>query len=98
MYLDKIVYNTEAHPLPNFAMGELFSTGWSRASIPRDGTSSEKPVMKEAQQAQPVQPAPPAVTVEVKETETQTMPEKPARGRRVNAAAPAEKPATPVEA
>ncbi|KAI8265946.1 Mannosyl-oligosaccharide 1,2-alpha-mannosidase [Colletotrichum sp. SAR11_239] len=28
--LDKIVLNTEAHPLPRFDMGKLFSTGWSR--------------------------------------------------------------------
>ncbi len=28
--LDKIVINTEAHPLPRFDMGALFSTGWKR--------------------------------------------------------------------
>ncbi|KAK4168557.1 mannosyl-oligosaccharide 1,2-alpha-mannosidase [Cladorrhinum sp. PSN259] len=33
--LDKIVLNTEAHPLPRFDMGPLFSTGWKRK--PRDG-------------------------------------------------------------
>ncbi|KAK4230539.1 mannosyl-oligosaccharide 1,2-alpha-mannosidase [Podospora fimiseda] len=32
--LDKIVLNTEAHPLPRFDMGPLFSTGWKRK--PRD--------------------------------------------------------------
>jgi mannosyl-oligosaccharide alpha-1,2-mannosidase len=32
--LDKIVLNTEAHPLPRFNMGKLFSTGWKR--LPRD--------------------------------------------------------------
>jgi endoplasmic reticulum Man9GlcNAc2 1,2-alpha-mannosidase len=32
--LDKIVINTEAHPLPRFDMGSLFSTGWKRK--PRD--------------------------------------------------------------
>ncbi|KAL2199232.1 glycoside hydrolase family 47 protein [Corynascus similis CBS 632.67] len=32
--LDKIVLNTEAHPLPRFDMGPLFSTGWERK--PRD--------------------------------------------------------------
>lgn len=32
--LDKIVFNTEAHPLPRFEMGRLFSTGWNRK--PRD--------------------------------------------------------------
>jgi endoplasmic reticulum Man9GlcNAc2 1,2-alpha-mannosidase len=28
--LDKVVFNTEAHPLPRFNMGKLFSTGWQR--------------------------------------------------------------------
>jgi mannosyl-oligosaccharide alpha-1,2-mannosidase len=32
--LDKVVLNTEAHPLPRFDMGPLFSTGWKRK--PRD--------------------------------------------------------------
>lgn len=30
--LDSVVINTEAHPLPRFDMGPLFSTGWSRDS------------------------------------------------------------------
>ncbi|ROW01645.1 hypothetical protein VSDG_02275 [Cytospora chrysosperma] len=32
--LDKVVINTEAHPLPRFDMGPLLSTGWERK--PRD--------------------------------------------------------------
>ncbi|KAK9369107.1 glycoside hydrolase [Lipomyces kononenkoae] len=28
--LDKVVFNTEAHPLPKFNMGPLFKTGWAR--------------------------------------------------------------------
>lgn len=32
--LDKVVINTEGHPLPRFDMGKLFSTGWKRK--PRD--------------------------------------------------------------
>ncbi|KEY74110.1 hypothetical protein S7711_05360 [Stachybotrys chartarum IBT 7711] len=28
--LDKVVINTEGHPLPRFDMGRLFSTGWQR--------------------------------------------------------------------
>ncbi|TDZ60807.1 Mannosyl-oligosaccharide 1,2-alpha-mannosidase [Colletotrichum trifolii] len=32
--LDKVVLNTEAHPLPRFDMGKLFETGWKRK--PRD--------------------------------------------------------------
>ena len=35
--LDKIVLNTEAHPLPRFDMGALFSTGWSRKPRDSDG-------------------------------------------------------------
>ena len=37
MPLDKIVFNTEAHPLPRFDLGPLFSTGWKRK--PRDNES-----------------------------------------------------------
>ena len=32
--LDKVVINTEAHILPRFDMGKLFSTGWQR-KMPR---------------------------------------------------------------
>ncbi|KPM43847.1 Mannosyl-oligosaccharide 1,2-alpha-mannosidase [Neonectria ditissima] len=32
--LNKMVFNTEAHPLPRFELGQLFSTGWQRK--PRD--------------------------------------------------------------
>ncbi|KAI0138368.1 endoplasmic reticulum mannosyl-oligosaccharide 1,2-alpha-mannosidase [Xylariaceae sp. FL1272] len=35
--LEKIVINTEAHPLPRFDMGQLFSTGWKRK--PREEAS-----------------------------------------------------------
>ncbi|KKY34524.1 putative endoplasmic reticulum mannosyl-oligosaccharidealpha-mannosidase [Diaporthe ampelina] len=35
--LDKIVINTEAHPLPRFDMGPLFSTGWKRKPRDSDG-------------------------------------------------------------
>ncbi|PHH90115.1 hypothetical protein CDD83_4461 [Cordyceps sp. RAO-2017] len=34
--LDKVVLNTEAHPLPRFDMNPLFSTGWRRK--PRDAS------------------------------------------------------------
>ncbi|KAK4181647.1 glycoside hydrolase [Triangularia setosa] len=36
--LDKVVFNTEAHPFPRFDMGPLFSTGWKRK--PRDEITS----------------------------------------------------------
>ncbi|KAK7739987.1 mannosyl-oligosaccharide alpha-1,2-mannosidase [Cytospora paraplurivora] len=35
--LDKVVINTEAHPLPRFDMGPLFSTGWQRKPRDSDG-------------------------------------------------------------
>ncbi|KAH6646483.1 family 47 glycosyl hydrolase [Truncatella angustata] len=35
--LDKVVINTEAHPLPRFQMGQLFSTGWQRKPRGADG-------------------------------------------------------------
>ncbi|UNI21173.1 Mannosyl-oligosaccharide 1,2-alpha-mannosidase [Purpureocillium takamizusanense] len=35
--LDKVVLNTEAHPLPRFDMGGLFSTGWKRKPRGPDG-------------------------------------------------------------
>lgn len=35
--LDKIVFNTEAHPLPRFDMGPLFKTGWKRKPRDADG-------------------------------------------------------------
>jgi hypothetical protein len=34
--LDKVVINTEGHPLPRFDMGKLFTTGWQRQ--PRDAS------------------------------------------------------------
>lgn len=36
--LDKIVFNTEAHPFPNFDLGKLFTTGWTREK--KTGTTS----------------------------------------------------------
>lgn len=38
--LDRIVINTEAHPLPRFDMGPLFSTGWSRKPREKSGSGS----------------------------------------------------------
>lgn len=40
--LDRIVFNTEAHPFPNFELGKLFSTGWKRK--PRDANGALLPV------------------------------------------------------
>ncbi|KAJ4297143.1 mannosyl-oligosaccharide alpha-1,2-mannosidase [Collariella sp. IMI 366227] len=35
--LDKVVLNTEAHPLPRFDMGPLFKTGWERKGRDEEG-------------------------------------------------------------
>jgi len=35
--LDKVVINTEAHPLPRFDMGPMFSTGWQRKKRDAEG-------------------------------------------------------------
>ncbi|KAL1844297.1 hypothetical protein VTJ49DRAFT_2354 [Mycothermus thermophilus] len=35
--LDKVVFNTEAHPLPRFEMGPLFKTGWERKKRDAEG-------------------------------------------------------------
>lgn len=44
--MDKVVFNTEAHPLPRFDMGKLFSTGWQRK--PRDANG--KLIVEEKEQ------------------------------------------------
>ena len=36
--LDQIVFNTEAHPFPNFEMGKAFKTGWTRG-VKRDSSA-----------------------------------------------------------
>jgi len=35
--LDKVVFNTEAHPFPRFDMGPLFKTGWERKKRDKEG-------------------------------------------------------------
>lgn len=42
MPLDKMVLNTEAHPLPRFDMGPLFKTGWQRKPRDANGQIIEK--------------------------------------------------------
>ncbi|KAI9171502.1 alpha-1,2-Mannosidase [Paramyrothecium foliicola] len=48
--LDKIVLNTEAHPLPRFDMGKLFYTGWQRKA--HDKTKA-KPKAEPKAEAEP---------------------------------------------
>lgn len=40
--LDKVVFNTEAHPFPVFEMGRLFKTGWKRKARDRGGKIVEQ--------------------------------------------------------
>ena len=35
--LTDVVFNTEAHPMPRFGLGKLFSTGWKRKPRDKDG-------------------------------------------------------------
>lgn len=39
--LDKIVLNTEGHPMPRFDLGRLFSTGWQRKPRNAEGKIAE---------------------------------------------------------
>ncbi|KAK3383135.1 endoplasmic reticulum mannosyl-oligosaccharide 1,2-alpha-mannosidase [Lasiosphaeria ovina] len=41
--LDKVVLNTEAHPLPRFDMGKLFKTGWERKPRDKEGKLVTQP-------------------------------------------------------
>ncbi|PNS17770.1 hypothetical protein CAC42_3165 [Sphaceloma murrayae] len=40
--LDKVVFNTEAHPFPRFELGKLFKTGWKRKPRDKDGNIMTK--------------------------------------------------------
>ncbi|ODA83965.1 hypothetical protein RJ55_02483 [Drechmeria coniospora] len=40
--LDKIVFNTEAHPFPRFDLGQLFKTGWQRKPRDAEGKTAEE--------------------------------------------------------
>ena len=41
--LNKVVFNTEAHPFPRFDMGKLFRTGWQRKPRDPDGNLLKMP-------------------------------------------------------
>ncbi|KAF7544765.1 hypothetical protein G7Z17_g9710 [Cylindrodendrum hubeiense] len=45
--LDKMVLNTEAHPLPRFDMGPMFSTGWKRKARDANGVMIGKKAEEE---------------------------------------------------
>lgn len=46
--LDKMVLNTEAHPLPRFEMGDYFKTGWERKPRDENGVMIGKKVDEES--------------------------------------------------
>ncbi|KAK0618392.1 family 47 glycosyl hydrolase [Bombardia bombarda] len=46
--LDKVVINTEAHPMPRFDMGKLFSTGWERKPRDKEGKIIAPPPKEKA--------------------------------------------------
>ncbi|KAH8737117.1 glycoside hydrolase family 47 protein [Ilyonectria robusta] len=46
--LDKMVLNTEAHPLPRFDMGDYFKTGWERKPRDENGVMIGKKVDEES--------------------------------------------------
>lgn len=61
--LDKVVINTEAHPLPRFGMGPLFKTGWKRKARDAEGkiiptaTKESPPAQVQTQTVVVTQPA-----------------------------------------
>ncbi|KAM0343826.1 hypothetical protein ACHAPU_008095 [Fusarium lateritium] len=52
--MEKVVFNTEGHPLPRFDMGQLFSTGWSRKPRDANGKIIGKTVKVETQEKETV--------------------------------------------
>ncbi|KAH9844498.1 glycoside hydrolase family 47 protein [Teratosphaeria destructans] len=40
--LTDVVFNTEAHPMPRFGLGKLFTTGWKRKKYEGAGTAKDK--------------------------------------------------------
>jgi hypothetical protein len=62
--LNKVVFNTEAHPFPNFKLGPLFKTGWKRKPRGADGKIITDEVVKK-DEAQ-LEPTATHVTVQTK--------------------------------
>ncbi|KAF2099205.1 family 47 glycosyl hydrolase [Rhizodiscina lignyota] len=52
--LNKVVFNTEAHPLPRFDMGRKFTTGWQRKPRDPDGNLLKVPKQDEPQKMVPL--------------------------------------------
>ncbi|KAF4989568.1 hypothetical protein FGRMN_9030 [Fusarium graminum] len=52
--MEKVVFNTEGHPLPRFDMGQLFSTGWTRKPRDANGKIIGKTVKVEGQEKEAV--------------------------------------------
>lgn len=64
MPLDKVVINTEGHPLPRFDMGPLFSTGWQRkvrgTKKAKENETKEKGEAEKAKEAEKTEKAVPS--------------------------------------
>ncbi|CAJ0546014.1 Ff.00g094870.m01.CDS01 [Fusarium sp. VM40] len=52
--MEKVVFNTEGHPMPRFDMGQLFSTGWQRKPRDANGKIIGKTVKVESQEKETV--------------------------------------------
>ncbi|ODQ83033.1 glycoside hydrolase family 47 protein [Babjeviella inositovora NRRL Y-12698] len=48
MPLDKVVFNTEAHPFPKFDLGTLFETGWTAAAPVEVNPEAGQPLPRKA--------------------------------------------------
>ncbi|TGZ84482.1 family 47 glycosyl hydrolase [Ascodesmis nigricans] len=55
--LDKIVFNTEAHPLPVFELGSRFKTGWKRLSREIETEVPKEEKTKQMREKKPVKQA-----------------------------------------
>ena len=74
MPLDKVVFNTEAHPFPMFELGKLFKTGWQRKPRDSHGKIIDTPSSQEAASVKvvTVEGAAAAKTAEAKTAESDT--------------------------
>jgi mannosyl-oligosaccharide alpha-1,2-mannosidase len=52
--MERVVFNTEGHPMPRFDMGQLFSTGWQRKPRDANGKIIGKTVKVESQEKETV--------------------------------------------
>jgi endoplasmic reticulum Man9GlcNAc2 1,2-alpha-mannosidase len=67
--LDKVVFNTEAHPFPKFEMGGMLKTGWKRKKA---GDGGGLKVQEVAKRTDAVEEAVAKSTAAVEKTEDKT--------------------------